>query len=410
MSVALKGNEVECGSTLQNITVPGTGDSEPSLQRSYYQYLPTSLCGDQADDVDTVLPLVFVVHCFGCTAENMLFWQQVAERYNFVMVVPQGIERSFNARYCCGKAMTDNVDDVGFFVTTIQSLSAKYTFVNKDVTYAVGWSNGGYMVTYAARLFRAIAPISGYQYDDLGDATNHQPVALFMHHSTNDKNVRFTGCCTDRDMPMCCCRISSPPTAPDTCASVPTIYDRWATQVNGCDDDDNSDTVVVSYSDDERGISCTTSQGCRANTTLCTHSVGAHFNVPSHEEAFPMVEEIAGFFAENACSINGGTWSWAEARCSCNDSANLRAYCLTISKQDYKKEYTAKTSQVTALSKSKHVQETRSDDSAVSMLVLATLGVGICMLGLYFFRRRRRQQKRYGGFQKVATTVELASV
>ena len=75
--------------------------------------------------------------------------------------------------------------------------------MSEDLEYALGWSNGGYMVTHAAAsvsaassdggaggapLFRAIAPIAGYQYNNI---TSLHPIGIFQHHSINDPAVHF---------------------------------------------------------------------------------------------------------------------------------------------------------------------------------------------------------------------------
>ncbi len=81
----------------------------------------------------------------------------MAETYQFVLAIPKGMQSSFNAQHCCGSALEQNVDDVGFFTAIISELSTHHSFVSPEITYAMGWSNVGYMVMYAAHLFRAIA-------------------------------------------------------------------------------------------------------------------------------------------------------------------------------------------------------------------------------------------------------------
>ena len=86
--------------------------------------------------------------------------------------------------------------------------------------FALGHSNGGFLAHLAAatmpRLFRAVVPISGYQYDVVRDlpvrsettgnavpdgtaeaaALRRTPVAFFLHHGDDDVHVRAGGCCT----------------------------------------------------------------------------------------------------------------------------------------------------------------------------------------------------------------------
>jgi poly(3-hydroxybutyrate) depolymerase len=82
---------------------------------------------------DVRLPVVFALHCFGCdittvrTTQPALCWPMplirraqmrylapFAEEYRFVLVIPEGYRNSWNARHCCGDALTQKLDDVGF--------------------------------------------------------------------------------------------------------------------------------------------------------------------------------------------------------------------------------------------------------------------------------------------------------
>ena len=89
------------------------------------------------------LPLVFGIHCFGCTAVSIEAFVEHANTHNMVLVLPQGLQNSFNAQHCCGYALENEVDDVGFLQYVQSSLSEEYSFLHADYTYGVGWSNGG---------------------------------------------------------------------------------------------------------------------------------------------------------------------------------------------------------------------------------------------------------------------------
>lgn len=303
-------------------------------ERTYYLYIPLSLCSDDDAVVpasDTV-PLVFAVHCLGCTAQNMMHLTKIADSYAFVMVIPEGLSSSWNSKYCCGYALDNNVDDVGFLAAVIDTVEKDAGgLVSKDVVYGMGWSNGGYMVTYAAGLFRAIAPISGHVYNVQEDifpviAAGDTTKAIFMHHSVDDPSVRMTGCCTDPSMPQCCCGISQH--GPDKCISAEGVLQSWAVEVNGCLD---SSSMSVSMEDTDKGITCHTinADGCRSNATICIHAHDGHFNNPSFEAKFTMNDEVGSFFAREACSTNGGTWSADARTCECDSGVpGSGRYCL----------------------------------------------------------------------------------
>jgi len=200
--------------SLQSIGVTSCGSSTHQLEmnpeecaidcnRTYHLYVPTRLC-ESTKEIGA-LPILFAVHCFGCDASAMIKWEKVAENFNFILVRPEGIRSSWNSRYCCGYALENKLNDVGFFSQIIDQLDESLDYVRKDLVYATGWSNGGYMVTYSAYLFKSIAPIAGYQYGDIISINNNSSTGLFQHHSLNDPLVSFEGCCKNPSMQECCC-------------------------------------------------------------------------------------------------------------------------------------------------------------------------------------------------------------
>lgn len=376
-----------CGKQKVLLEVPdcniGTSNQGEDLtafvcKRPFYLYIPSIFCDEKSstseypskiklDSVNNLhaessvaipsstladtVPLVFSLHCYGCTYETMEHWTNVAEEYKFILVLPEGIKNSWNARYCCGYALEENIDDHAFLSGIIDLLSGRsdlsdgvkdddddddndgiielFPFkVSKDYVYAVGWSNGGYMVTYAADLFRAIAPISGHQYESSDFPV--KPTSLFMHHGTDDNYVRPAGCCTDPTMRQCCCGISA---FIDQCNPISDVFERWAKEVNQCETDENGMVKISEEKNDGTGITCYKATGsCLAETKYCMHQNKSHFNVPSFEKAFPMSEEIADFFATDACSQNKGVWNSSTKSCDCADGGNTGGlYCATTS-------------------------------------------------------------------------------
>lgn len=322
------------GPVKRTLEMPGVGE------RTYHLYIPPPLCSDTDGDdneaspgsntipSDTV-PLVLALHCYGGTARTMMHLTKIADEYSFVMVIPEGMSSSWNSKYCCGYALDNDIDDVGFLSKIIHTVEGDTGgLVSRDATYGIGWSNGGYMVTYAAGLFRAIAPISGHIYNVREDifptATDHDvTTAIFMHHSVNDQYVRMTGCCTNSSMPKCCCGISQ---HADICTSAEGVLRSWAVDVNGC----SSGFAMTISMEDGGDVTCHTisGDGCRANATICIHSREGHFNNPSFETAFRMQNDIGDFFARDACLINRGTWSAEDRSCTCDSASVEGRYCL----------------------------------------------------------------------------------
>jgi poly(3-hydroxybutyrate) depolymerase len=150
----------------RTVEIPGCKEVNPQdCHRSFTLALPSLICDDgstrkrqedgildsgghnhsQLLSVDSVgtLPLVFGIHCFGCSPSNLDVFLEHADARHAVLVMPHGLKRSFNARHCCGYALEHGVDDVGFLKYIITALSGEYSFIQSNISYATGWSNGG---------------------------------------------------------------------------------------------------------------------------------------------------------------------------------------------------------------------------------------------------------------------------
>lgn len=222
-----------CGSLINhNIRSYGCSTDEDSnyCERSFQLYIPTQLCDETSSSgfIKDTVPLVFAFHCYGCTLDRMLFFTTVAETFGFVLVVPEGLQRSWNAKYCCGFSQENDINDVGFVSEILNHLTGMghsdidlHGLVKRNFVYGIGWSNGAYFVSYAAGIFRSIAPIAGHIYNLESDLPLSKfqdediNVGLFLHHSINDPVVQFTGCCRDKSMPQCCCNISNNKNTPE---------------------------------------------------------------------------------------------------------------------------------------------------------------------------------------------------
>jgi hypothetical protein len=155
------------------VEIPDCKEVNPDdCHRSFHVFLPSIICGDRGlarrglvdedrgnmpsyDDresspyVDAVgtLPLVFGIHCYGCNVASISIFVEHANSHNMVLVLPEGLHSSFNARHCCGYALDNDIDDVGFLELIQLMLSDEYSFLQSALTYAVGWSNGGESMT-----------------------------------------------------------------------------------------------------------------------------------------------------------------------------------------------------------------------------------------------------------------------
>lgn len=145
----------------------------------------------------TPTPLVLNFHGFTNTADLQQQWtgmDAAATREGYIVVYPQGIGNSWNAGVCCGDAVTNNVNDVGFARELVTWVAARYCVDLKRV-YATGFSNGGFLAhrlaCEAADVFAAVAPISAL--NGMASCAPSRPVAVLMSNGTADSIVPITG-------------------------------------------------------------------------------------------------------------------------------------------------------------------------------------------------------------------------
>ena len=178
------------------------GDYERSLMidgrnRSYTVHLPSGYTGEHP------LPLVVVLHGGGGNAQNaiqMTGMSAKADKEGFIVVYPNGTGRlkdrllTWNAGFCCGYALDQQVDDVGFIRTLIENLQQQYDIDSKKV-YATGISNGAMMAyRLACELsdkIAAIAAVSGSLDTERCQVAN--PLSVIVFHGTADMHILYDG-------------------------------------------------------------------------------------------------------------------------------------------------------------------------------------------------------------------------
>lgn len=96
-----------------------------------------------------------------------------------ILVYPAGYGLTWDAGNCCGPAMWDHVDDVGFLTAVVHQVLRTQPDVNPKEVYLSGYSNGGKMVFLMAcaapRLFTAFA---AYGAVNATPCQNPAPVSL----------------------------------------------------------------------------------------------------------------------------------------------------------------------------------------------------------------------------------------
>ena len=163
--------------------------------RTYLLHVPP------AHGTKALLPLVFVLH--GATqsnesAERMSGMSPKADQEHFIAVYPNGTARlsnvpTWNAGTCCGYAMKNQVDDIGFLRALIAQLERDYAVDRKRI-YFTGISNGA-MMSYrvACEMSGQVAAISPVEGALDVDCHPSEPVSVLIFHGTADHLVPFNG-------------------------------------------------------------------------------------------------------------------------------------------------------------------------------------------------------------------------
>jgi polyhydroxybutyrate depolymerase len=177
------------------------GDHQRSLEyggrtRAYLIHVPPRL------QASTKAPVVLVLHGGGTNAKTMVRFcglNETADRGGFLAVYPSGTGRNpnllaWNAGNCCGYAMRENVDDVGFIRALLDDL-ANVAEIDIIRVFATGMSNGGMMAyRLASELsdrIAAIASVSGPMGIDACRPT--RPVSILHFHGTADEFAPYAG-------------------------------------------------------------------------------------------------------------------------------------------------------------------------------------------------------------------------
>ena len=187
------------------------GDYEFTLEhdgrmRSYLLHLPPAYDGSRP------LPLVLALHGGGGNPHNMAHktgFNALADREGFIVVYPAGTGRlrdallTWNAGHCCGYALRNNVDDVGFIRALLEELRRSLA-VDPARVYVTGHSNGAMMAyRLGAELseeIAAIGPVAG----TIGGRASagaplvvipppSRPVSVAAIHGFLDENVNYEG-------------------------------------------------------------------------------------------------------------------------------------------------------------------------------------------------------------------------
>ena len=172
------------------------------VPRSYTLHLPPAATGSEP------LPLVIVLHGGGANAPaivSLTGFSAEADEEGFVVAYPNGTGRakptaetanqfSWNAGDCCGSAMRQDADDIGFVRALVAKIEHDRTIDHRRI-FAAGFSAGGMMAYRLAceadDVFAGVAVVSGAIL--VPSCTPTRPVSVIDIHGTDDNAVPIDG-------------------------------------------------------------------------------------------------------------------------------------------------------------------------------------------------------------------------
>ena len=164
--------------------------------RSYLLHIPRNL------DPSRPAPVILAFHGGGTNGKTMVKFSglsEMANRSGFLVAYPNGSGRNpnfltFNVGNCCGHALRENVDDVGFARAVLDDLDRVANVDGKRI-FATGISNGGMMAYRLASemsdRIAAIASVAGPMGTEACQAT--RPVSVLHFHGTADEFAPYNG-------------------------------------------------------------------------------------------------------------------------------------------------------------------------------------------------------------------------
>ncbi|MFN0049463.1 MAG: T9SS type A sorting domain-containing protein [Cytophagales bacterium] len=166
------------------------------LAREYRLYVPASYSPSKP------APLVLNLH--GYTSNNLQQefygdFRAIADTAGFLLVHPNGTLDNNGNRFWNVGFFPSPIDDVGFLLALIDSISAEYN-VNQQRVYSTGMSNGGFMsyeLACKTARFAAVASVTGsITTTNFAQCSPSKPTPAMQIHGTADATVPYNGTAT----------------------------------------------------------------------------------------------------------------------------------------------------------------------------------------------------------------------
>jgi len=226
----------------------------------------------------------------------------VADREEIIAVYPDGSGalKTWNGGGCCGSAVANQVDDVGFVSALLDHLEASLCIDRRRI-FASGMSNGAIMShrlgCELADRIAAIAPVAGTNMT--ASCTPSRPLPVLQIHGTADGHVPWDGGegCGPAGVAF---------------TSVPTTIEDWRRR-NACSSVVDAD-VGGQLDADPNEVHCEVSSECaeRAAVELCAIEGGGH-NWPGGEPPAEIVACPGNGFQSTTFSASEAIWRFFAA-------------------------------------------------------------------------------------------------
>ncbi|OBK16683.1 extracellular catalytic domain type 1 short-chain-length polyhydroxyalkanoate depolymerase [Mycobacterium asiaticum] len=131
----------------------------------------------------------------GAGQRGLSNFNSIADANGFLVVYPDGYDKSWADGRGAAPADRKRLDDVGFLVSLVNKMRGDYN-VPAGHVFATGMSNGGFMSNRLAcdraDIFAAVAPVSGTLGVGVG-CNPSRPVSVLDAHGTGDSVVPYNG-------------------------------------------------------------------------------------------------------------------------------------------------------------------------------------------------------------------------
>ena len=135
-------------------------------------------------------PVVFFFHGNGGSAEDGFILEDLVNNHQFIGVYPQGYKKSWNL----GQEES-NADDIEFIDMIIEELN-KYSILDMNKKFAIGYSNGSAMVNELGikrNYLEGIAPLASQLLENQIPNNSTKPLSVYQICGSNDDVIPFKG-------------------------------------------------------------------------------------------------------------------------------------------------------------------------------------------------------------------------